>query len=158
MPFARLDGVTAGWAVSGWGLGAAVLAALFAGAIPALRAFRLDPMEVLKNAGPKGRLESAKGACCRESTMLQTALTLALLVGAGLLIRTMARKIAEGAVGVQHKSDIDDERDGGAKPGDLGQLSSASAGARCCDSRCAVRGVCLGSPADGKQLAGNARD
>jgi putative ABC transport system permease protein len=46
----RLDGVTAGWAVLAWGLGAAVLAALFAGVFPALRAFRLDPMEVLKNA------------------------------------------------------------------------------------------------------------
>src|SRR2546429_7426901 len=34
----RLDGVTAGWAVLGWGLGAAVLASVFAGAFPALRA------------------------------------------------------------------------------------------------------------------------
>src|SRR5260370_34918278 len=50
----RLDGVTAGWTVLGWGLGAAVLASVFAGALPALRAFRLDPMAVLKNAGPKG--------------------------------------------------------------------------------------------------------
>ena len=50
----RLDGVTAGWTVLGWGLGAAVLAAFVPGVIPALRAFRLDPMEVLKDAGPKG--------------------------------------------------------------------------------------------------------
>ena len=50
----RLDGVTAGWTVLAWGLGTAVLAAFFAGVIPALRAFRLDPMEVLKDAGPKG--------------------------------------------------------------------------------------------------------
>jgi putative ABC transport system permease protein len=42
----RLDGVTAGWAVLGCGLGAAVLAAFVAGGIPALRAIRLDPMEV----------------------------------------------------------------------------------------------------------------
>ena len=87
----RLDGVTAGWAVLGWGLGAAVLAAFFAGAIPALRAFRLDPMEVLKDAGPKGTAGVGERRLLQGVTMLQTALTLALLVGAGLLIRTMVK-------------------------------------------------------------------
>ena len=86
----RLDGVTAGWAVLGWGLGAAVLASVFAGVLPALRAFRLDPMEVLKNAGPKGTAGIGERRLLRGVTMVQTALTLALLVGAGLLIRTMA--------------------------------------------------------------------
>ncbi len=85
----RLDGVTAGWAVLAWGLGAAVLAAVFAGFFPALRAFRLDPMEVLKNAGPKGTAGLGERRLLRGVTMVQTALTLALLVGAGLLIRTM---------------------------------------------------------------------
>ncbi|HEV2197303.1 MAG TPA: ABC transporter permease [Candidatus Acidoferrum sp.] len=85
----RLDGVTAGWAVLGWGLGAAVLASVFAGSLPALRAFRLDPMEVLKNAGPKGTAGIGERRLLRGVTMAQTALTLALLVGAGLLIRTM---------------------------------------------------------------------
>jgi putative ABC transport system permease protein len=90
----RLDGVTAGWAVLGWGLGLAVLAAFFAGAIPALRAFRLNPMEVLKDAGPKGTAGIGERRLLRGVATLQTALTLALLVGAGLLIRTMI-KIAE---------------------------------------------------------------
>lgn len=90
----RLDGVTAGWAVLGWGLGLAVLAAFFAGAIPALRAFRLNPMEVLKDAGPKGTAGIGERRLLRGVAMLQTSLTLALLVGAGLLIRTMM-KIAE---------------------------------------------------------------
>jgi putative ABC transport system permease protein len=85
----RLDGVTAGWAVMAWGLGAAVLAAFFAGIFPALRAFRLDPMEVLKNAGPKGTAGLGERRLLSGVTMAQTALTLALLVGAGLLIRTM---------------------------------------------------------------------
>src|SRR6202034_1998840 len=84
-----LDGVTVGWAVLGWGLGAAVLAAFLAGVFPALRAFRLDPMEVLKNAGPKGTAGMGERRLLQGVTMLQTALTLALLVGAGLLIRTM---------------------------------------------------------------------
>jgi putative ABC transport system permease protein len=90
----RLDGVKAGWAVFGWGFGLAVLAAFFAGLIPALRAFRLDPMAVLKDAGPKGTAGIGERRLLRGVTMLQTALTLALLVGAGLLIRTMV-KIAE---------------------------------------------------------------
>jgi putative ABC transport system permease protein len=85
----RLDGVTAGWPVLAWGLGAAVLASVFAGAFPALRAFRLDPMSVLKNAGPKGTAGIGERRLLRGVTMMQTALTLALLVGAGLLIRTM---------------------------------------------------------------------
>ena len=85
----RLDGVTAGWAVLAWGLGMSVLAAFFAGVVPALRAFRLDPMEVLKDAGPKGTAGIGERRLLQGVTMLQTALTLALLVGAGLLIRTM---------------------------------------------------------------------
>ncbi|MGC2636156.1 MAG: ABC transporter permease [Acidobacteriaceae bacterium] len=90
----RLDGVTAGWGVLAWGLGAALLAAFCAAALPALRVFQLDPMEVLKNAGPKGTAGLGERRLLRGVTMLQTALTLALLVGAGLLIRTMM-KIAE---------------------------------------------------------------
>jgi putative ABC transport system permease protein len=86
---ARLDGVTVGWALLAWGLGAAVVASMFAGAFPALRAFRLDPMEVLKNAGPKGTAGLGERRLLCGVTMAQTALTLALLVGAGLLIRTM---------------------------------------------------------------------
>lgn len=90
----RLDGVTAGWAVLGWGFSAALLAAFCAGILPAMRALRLDPMEVLKGAGPKGTAGMGERRLLRGVTMAQTALTLALMVGAGLLIRTMV-KIAE---------------------------------------------------------------
>lgn len=85
----RLDGVTAGWGVMAWGLSVALVAAVLAGIFPALRAFRLDPMEVLKNAGPKGTAGIGERRLLSGVTMAQTALTLALLVGAGLLIRTM---------------------------------------------------------------------
>src|SRR6202167_3270010 len=85
----RLDNVTAGWGVLAWGLGAAVLASMLAAVFPALRAFRLDPMEVLKDAGPKGTAGLGERRLLRGVTITQTALTLALLVGAGLLIRTM---------------------------------------------------------------------
>lgn len=85
----RLDAVTTGWPVVGSALGAAVLAAVLAGLFPAIRASRLDPMNVLKSAGPKSSAGRGERRLLRGVTMVQTALTLALLVGAGLLIRTM---------------------------------------------------------------------
>jgi putative ABC transport system permease protein len=85
----RLDSVTTGWAVLAWGLGAAILASMLAAIVPALRALRLDPMEVLKDGGPKGTAGVGERRLLRGVTITQTALTLALLVGAGLLIRTM---------------------------------------------------------------------
>jgi putative ABC transport system permease protein len=85
----RLDAVTTGWPVLACSLGSAVLAAVLAGLFPALRASRLDPVHVLKSAGPKGSAGHGERRLLRAVTMVQTALTLALLVGAGLLIRTM---------------------------------------------------------------------
>jgi len=85
----RLDAVTTGWPVLACGLGSAILASLLAGIFPALRASRLDPISVLKNAGPKSSAGRGERRLLRGVTMVQTALTLALLVGAGLLIRTM---------------------------------------------------------------------
>lgn len=85
----RLDTVTTGWPVLACGLGSAVIAALLAGLFPAFRASRLDPIDVLKSAGPKSSAGTGERRLLRGVTMVQTALTLALLVGAGLLIRTM---------------------------------------------------------------------
>ncbi len=85
----RLDSVTTGWPVVACGFASAVFAAVLAGLIPALRASRLDTMQVLKSAGPKSSAGLGERRLLRGVTMVQTALTLALLVGAGLLIRTM---------------------------------------------------------------------
>ncbi|MFZ0591163.1 MAG: ABC transporter permease [Bryobacteraceae bacterium] len=85
----RLDAVTAGWPVLGCGLAAAIFSAMLAGLFPALRASRLDPSEALKSAGPKSSAGRGERRLLRGVAMVQTALTLALLVGAGLLIRTM---------------------------------------------------------------------
>ncbi len=86
----RLDAVTAGWPVIAWGLGSAIFSALLAGMFPALRASRFDPIQVLKSAGPNSSAGRGERRILRGVTMVQTALTLALLVGAGLLIRTMS--------------------------------------------------------------------
>ena len=85
----RLDTVAIGWPVLLFGLAAAVLSAVLAGLYPALRASRLDPSESLKSAGPKSSASRGERRLLAGVTMAQTALTLALLVGAGLLIRTM---------------------------------------------------------------------
>ena len=67
----------------------AILAAVIAGILPAYRASRLDPIQVLKGAGPRSSAGAGERRLLRTVTMAQTAMTLALLVGAGLLIRTM---------------------------------------------------------------------
>lgn len=85
----RLDTVTTGWPVLASGLGSAMLAALLAGLFPALRASGLDPVHALKNAGPKSSAGRGERRLLTGVIMMQTALTLALLVGAGLLMRTM---------------------------------------------------------------------
>ena len=85
----RLDAVTIGWPVLLFGLAIAVLSAVLAGVYPALRASRLDASESLKSAGRKSSASRGERRLLAGVTMAQTALTLALLVGAGLLIRTM---------------------------------------------------------------------
>jgi putative ABC transport system permease protein len=85
----RLDAVTVGWPLLACGLGSALLAALLAGLVPAVRASRLNPIDALKAAGPRTSAGRGDRRTLQAVTMIQTALTLALLVGAGLLIRTM---------------------------------------------------------------------
>ncbi|MDE3199082.1 MAG: ABC transporter permease [Acidobacteriota bacterium] len=85
----RLDAVTIGWPVLAWGSGAALFAAIAAAIAPALRASGLNPASALKSAGPKVSAGRGERRLLRAVTIFQTALTLALLTGAGLLIRTM---------------------------------------------------------------------
>lgn len=85
----RLDAVNAGWPVLLFGFLSAILAAGIAGVLPAYRATRLDPIQVLKGAGPRSSAGAGERTLLRAVTMTQTAMTLMLLVGAGLLVRTM---------------------------------------------------------------------
>ena len=83
----RLDAVTVGWPVFGFGLAAALLAAVIAGLLPAARAAWLSPVRA--SGGGRTSAGRAERALLRGVTVVQTALTLALLVGGTLLIRTV---------------------------------------------------------------------
>ena len=77
-------------------------------------------MEVLKSAGPKGTAGIGERRLLRGVTILQTALTLALLVGAGLLFHDGENRA--GVLGLQHGANFDDERDRGARQVDVGSF------------------------------------
>ncbi len=85
----RLDAVTLGWPTLTFCVVAAIVAAVLAGLAPAWHAARANASD-----GMKGTRTSSAGRTERRflgsAAIVQTALTLALLVGAGLLIRTVA--------------------------------------------------------------------
>jgi putative ABC transport system permease protein len=85
----RLDAVTIGWRFVLFGFSVSVFAAFLAGIAPAVRAVRHDPIDTLKAAGGRSSAGRGERRTLRAVTTLQTALTLALLVGAGLLVRTL---------------------------------------------------------------------
>ena len=85
----RLDAVTTGWPLLAFGFAAALVAALAAGLVPALRASRRDPIDALRTAGARTSASRSERRTLQLVTMAQTALTLALLIGAGLLVRTL---------------------------------------------------------------------
>lgn len=85
----RLEDVTIGWPVLAFGLGSSIVACVIASLVPAVRAARLNPVEALRLGGPKSSTGQAQRRLLAAVVVGQTALTLALLVGAGLLIRTM---------------------------------------------------------------------
>jgi putative ABC transport system permease protein len=85
----RIEDVTIGWPVLAFGLSAALLGCIAAGLVPAVRAARLNPVDALRLGGPKTSDGVAQRRLLGAVVMGQTALTLSLLVGAGLLIRTM---------------------------------------------------------------------
>lgn len=94
----RMDSVHVGWPVAAATLALALLAAGLAGLIPALRATQVDPNDMLKSAGPRSSGAPTDRRLLHSLTIAQTALTLALLVGAGLLVRTMMQlwRVAAG--------------------------------------------------------------
>jgi putative ABC transport system permease protein len=82
----RSDAVTVGWPVFAFGFAAALVAALIAGIVPALRAAAADQFQALKGA----RTSTGRGERRLLSVIaaVQVVLTVALLAGAALLVRT----------------------------------------------------------------------
>jgi putative ABC transport system permease protein len=85
----RLDAVAVGWPIVAFGLGSALLACLVAGLFPSWLASRLDPVHALRDMASKSTAGPGQRQVLGGVLVLQMALTLALLVGAGLLTRTM---------------------------------------------------------------------
>jgi putative ABC transport system permease protein len=82
----RSDAVTVGWRVFVFGFVAALLAAVVAGVLPALRASFPDRLQIAK--GTRSTAGRAERRWLGAVATFQIALTLALLAGAALLIRT----------------------------------------------------------------------
>lgn len=90
----RLDAVVIGWPILAFCASAAILAVILAGFAPALRASRMDPALGIKRSGTSSASRGDRhllGAL----VVAQSAMTLALLIGAGLLIRTTANLARE---------------------------------------------------------------
>jgi putative ABC transport system permease protein len=85
----RLDDVRLGWPVLAFCLGAAIVAGLFAGLLPAWRSLGLDPGTALKAGSRTASVGRGERRLLSGVAAAQIALTLALLVGAGLLIQTV---------------------------------------------------------------------
>ncbi len=82
----RLDAVTMGWQVFGAGAVVAMVAGVLAGLLPAWRAAGVAPFQSLK--GTRGGTSRQERRLLGGVAILQIALTMALLVGAALMIRT----------------------------------------------------------------------
>ncbi|MCI0748229.1 MAG: ABC transporter permease [Verrucomicrobia subdivision 3 bacterium] len=85
----RLDAVSISWPVLVCCFAAAVVAAGLAGLMPALRASRLDLAQAMKGGGPTSSASRSEHRLLGGIAVVQTAFTLALLVGATLLIRSV---------------------------------------------------------------------
>jgi putative ABC transport system permease protein len=85
----RLDAVRLGWPVLVFCLGAAGVSGLLAGLLPAWRSLGRDPANELKAGSRTASVGRAERRLLGGVASVQIALTLALLVGAGLLIQTV---------------------------------------------------------------------
>lgn len=85
----RLDAVRLGWPVIGFCLGAAAVAGLLAGFLPAWRSLGRDAGNELKGGSRTGSVGRTERRLLGGVAAVQIALTLALMVGAGLLMQTV---------------------------------------------------------------------
>ncbi len=89
----RLSGVAIGWSVFGFTLLLSVLTGVLFGLAPAWQSAKTDLNESLKE-GSRSATDARSGRLRNTFVIAEVALALVLLVGAGLLIKSMARLIA----------------------------------------------------------------
>lgn len=90
----RLDAVRLGWPLLAFCSGTAVVAGLFSGLLPAWRSIGRDPANELRAGSRTASVGRTERRLLGGVAAVQIALTLALLVGASLLIRTV-RSLAQ---------------------------------------------------------------
>jgi len=81
-------------AVLGFTALAALLAAVASGLVPALRAARVDPQAALRESSRGASAGRGRHRLLRAGSVLQVALALVLLLGSGLMVRTLSRLLA----------------------------------------------------------------
>ncbi len=86
----RLDAVRLDWPILSFCLSAAIVAGLIAGSLPAWRALGRDPANELKAGSRTASVGRPERRWLSGVAALQIALTLALLVGASLMIQTVS--------------------------------------------------------------------
>ena len=85
----RLDAVQVGWPLLAFCIGSAIVAGLVAGLLPAWRSLARDPASDLNAGSRTASVGRTERRLLGSVAALQIALTLALLVGAGLLIQSV---------------------------------------------------------------------
>jgi putative ABC transport system permease protein len=96
----RLEQVTVDGAVLGFTLVVSVITGLLFGLAPALRASRVELGAALKEGGARGGGGAAVSRMRNSLVVAEVGLSIVLLVGAGLLIRSFARQLDVG-VGIE---------------------------------------------------------
>jgi putative ABC transport system permease protein len=90
----HLTGVSLDGTVLAFTAGMTILAAVAFGTLPALRGARVSPQGVLREAGRGASTGLAGSRVLKTSVVVQIALALVLLLGSGLMIRTLSRLLA----------------------------------------------------------------
>jgi predicted permease len=91
----QLAGVTLDGAVLALSAAATILAGVLCGIAPAIRAGRVDLNESLRESGRTGSMGARKNRVLQGSVVLQVALTLLLLLGSGLMIRSLVQLLRQ---------------------------------------------------------------
>ncbi len=89
----RLGGVSLGWTVLGFTLALSALTGIAFGIAPAWQGTKANPQEALKDSG-RGATDARGGRLRNALVIAEVALAMVLLVGAGLLIKSLARLFA----------------------------------------------------------------